>query len=419
MRNIIDKDSWQEIFATIKKNKLRTFLTALGVFWGIFMLVFLLGLGNGLETGVFRNFGSGAKNIMYIWARNTMMPYKGMPAGRRVIFELDDALAIKAKVNGVKDVSPRVFLGNKRVNYKNKDGEYPVRGEYPSAIDVEALVVKSGRFINDRDIADSRKVVCIGQTVKEEMFGEEEAVGQRIRISNVDFLVVGVFAPIDIKEWTQEDMESIGMPLTTCYKAFGIRNQYVDNIVVSAYDEYKMSVLEPNVRSLLKARHSVHPDDQGGVGGWNMEEEFSSVQNLFFGIKSFLWFVGIGTLIAGIVGVSNIMLITVKERTKEIGIRKALGANPNSIIGMIITESIFITALAGYVGMLIGTILIAVINFLMKTFNIENQNFYDPKVDLSIAISALVILILAGAVAGLIPALIAAKVNPVTALKDE
>jgi len=417
--SIIDKDNWQEILATLRKNKLRTVLTALGVFWGIFMLVFLLGLGNGLETGVFRNFGSGAKNAMTVWARNTTVPYKGFPAGRRIRLDINDAYAIQEEIKGIKDVSPRVFLGNQKVNYKSEEGEYPVRGEFPEALDVEGIIVNKGRFFNQSDIDESKKVICIGQSVADEMFGDIDPVGLHMNVSNIDFLIVGVVRPADIKEWTQEDMETISLPLTTCYKAFGISNEYVDNIVISGHDEYRMSVIEPQVRSLLKERHIVAQDDRGGIGGWNMEEEFSAVKNLFFGINILLWFIGLGTLIAGIVGVSNIMLITVKERTKEIGIRKALGANPNSIISMILTESIFITAVAGYLGMLLGTVIIGLINFLMKTYNIENQNFYNPQVDLSIAVSALVLLIVAGAIAGFIPAMQAARVNPVTALKDE
>jgi len=417
--NIIDKDNWQEILATLRKNKLRTVLTALGVFWGIFMLVFLLGLGNGLETGVFRNFGAGAKNAMTVWAQNTTVPYKGFPAGRRIRLNIDDAYAIKEDIKGIKDISPRVFLNNKKVKFENEEGEYPVRGEFPDALEVEGIIVNDGRFFNYNDINESKKVVCIGQTVAEEIFGSISPVGQHITLGNIDFLVIGVVRPAEIKEWTQEDMETISMPLTTCYKTFGISNQFVNNIVISAYDEYKMSVLEPKVRGLLKERHIVAPDDRGGIGGWNMEEEFSAVKNLFLGINILLWFIGLGTLIAGIVGVSNIMLITVKERTKEIGIRKALGANPNSIISMILTESIFITSVAGYLGMLFGTIIIGLINYIMKTYNIENENFYNPQVDLSIAASALMLLIVAGALAGFIPAMQAARINPVMALKDE
>ena len=281
------------------------------------------------------------------------------------------------------------------------------------------MLLIRGVSFNKTDIEESKKVVCIGQTVADEIFGDEDPVGKRMRVSNIDFLIIGVIRPAEIKEWTQDEMEMISMPLTTCYKTFGITNEFVNDIVVSGEENYSMSVIEPKVRALLKKRHRVAQDDRGGVGGWNMEEEFSAVKNLFLGIKLLLWFIGLGTLIAGIVGVSNIMLITVKERTKEIGIRKALGADPNSIIGMVLTESIFITAIAGYLGMLLGTVIIGLINYVMKTYNIENQNFYNPQVDLSIAISALILLIVAGGIAGFIPAMQASRVNPVLALKDE
>lgn len=416
---MFDRDSWQEIFSTIKKNKLRTGLTALGVFWGIFMLVFLLGLGNGLETGVFRNFGSGAKNIMYVWSNKTSLPYKGLAPGRRVQLNLKDVLAIKEQVTGVDQVAPRIYLGNKTVNYSTQSSSYDIRGEFPTSKDVEGFILSEGRYLNDNDIKENRKVAIIGQTVKDELFGKENATGKHIQVSGLDFQIVGVFSKPELKEWDLEDLQAIAIPLTTSYRAFGIKDQEVSHFVVSAQPNISVAAIEPKIRGLLRERHTVAPDDKSAIGGFNLEEEFRSVQNLFIGIKGLLWFVGIGTLIAGIVGVSNIMLITVKERTKEIGIRKALGATPNSIVSMILTESIFITAIAGYIGLLLGTFLIIGINYLMVSQGIENENFYNPQVNIKIASSALIFLIVAGSLAGLIPALIASRVNPVVALKDE
>lgn len=416
---MFDRDSWQEIFSTIKKNKLRTSLTALGVFWGIFMLVFLLGLGDGLETGVFRNFGAGAKNIMYAWSNKTSLPYKGLAPGRRIRLNLDDVLAIKEQVDGVGEVAPRIYLGDKVVNYTATSGSYGIRGEFPTSKGIEGFIVTEGRYLNDYDIKENRKVVIIGQTVKDELFGDESATGEHIRISGLDFLIVGVFSKSDLKEWDMDDLKAIALPITTTYKAFGIQSRRVSHFVVSAAPNVSVSEIEPKVRSILKERHSASPNDDSAIGGFNLEEEFKSVQNLFLGIKGLMWFVGIGTLIAGIVGVSNIMLITVKERTKEIGIRKALGATPGSIISMILTESVFITAIAGYLGLMLGTFMIIAINYIMVSQGIENENFYNPKVNATIAVSALLFLIAAGTIAGLIPALQASKVNPVVALKDE
>jgi len=416
---MLDRDTWQEIFATIRKNKLRSFLTALGVFWGIFMLVFILGMGNGLETGVFRNFGDGAKNIMFVWSWKTSQPHKGMAPGRRIKLNLGDAEAVRSEVKGVKRVAPNFSYANCNVVYKSLSGSYEVEGHFPDTKDIQGLVMSEGRYINSQDVTQTRKVTTIGQTVKKELFGDEPAVGKHITVDGIDFKIVGVVYKPEPKERDQEDMESVFIPLTTLHKTYGIANERVGQMTVEAGEGIMVSEIEPRVRALLEERHIVAPGDKSAIGGFNLEKEFASVQNLFLGIKGLLWFVGIGTLIAGIVGVSNIMLITVKERTKEIGIRKAMGATPGSIVSMILTESIFITSIAGYLGLMFGTFLIIGVNALVLKLGIENDNFYDPKVNLGIAVSALVFLIVAGTIAGLIPAMQAARVNPVDALKDE
>ena len=416
---MFDRDKWQEIFSTIRKNKLRTFLTALGVFWGIFMLVFILGMGNGLETGVFRNFGSGAKNIMFIWTYKTSLPYKGLAPGRFIRFNLDDMESIIENIPGVSDVSPRVYLGSRSITFRDQTASYECMGDFPIAKKIEGYILDEGRYLNVNDIEDRRKVAVIGRTVKKELFGDTSAVGKHIRISGIDFQVVGVFATPDVKEWNLEQMEVITVPTTTTYAAFGIENRRVNQFVVASEIGVPVSQIEDKVRSHLKERHKIDPKDTQAIRGFNLEQEFKNVQNLFLGIKLLLWFVGIGTLFAGIIGVSNIMMITVKERTKEIGIRKAMGATPGSIIGMILTESVFITSLAGYLGLMAGTFLVYIVNYAMLSLGIENQNFYDPKVNLTIAVSAVLFLIIAGTFAGLIPAMQAARVNPVIALKDE
>lgn len=356
---------------------------------------------------------------MYVWAWKTTVPYKGRAAGRRIQLELDDVYAVRDEVAGVAQVSPTSYAGQRLVTYKSMSGNYEIRGEFPAAKDIEGFVMKSGRYINDYDIADKRKVIVIGYEAKKELFGDSIAVGKHVKVSNIDFQIVGVFGIPNAKEWDIERMKNVMIPLTTMYSAFGIRNNSVNEFTVAAVEGLPVSVLEPKVRSLLKERHTVAPEDQNGIGGFNLEAEFISVQNLFVGIKGLLWFVGIGTLFAGIIGVSNIMLITVKERTKEIGIRKALGATPNSIVSMILTESIFITGIAGYLGLMFGTFFVVAINYLLTENGIENENFADPKVNLTIALSALIFLLLAGAIAGLIPAIQAARVNPVIALRDE
>lgn len=415
---MFDRDTWQEIMATIRKHKLRTGLTALGVFWGIFMLVFVLGMGKGLENGVFRGFGERAKNVMYVWPSRTSQPYKGFQPGRVPKFTLDDILAIKQFVPEVDYIAPRLSMGASPVVFNDKSDSYEIRGELSDMIRVEALKLHQGRYVNSRDIRESRKVAVIGDRVREVLFGKEECVGKYIRIRGVEFRVIGVFGPQQIRPWTERDLEAVVIPLTTMHRTFVAGNR-VDYFVCSAAPDVLVSQMEPKVKGLLKERHFVAPDDPQGIGGFNLEEEFRSVQTLFKGISAFLWFVGIGTLLAGIVGVGNIMLIVVKERTKEIGVRKAIGATPASIVSMILTESIFITATSGYLGLIAGTFLIGGINYLMTANNLEPDNFYNPQVNLSVGLGAVILLIVAGGLAGLIPALQAARVNPVVALRDE
>lgn len=413
-----DRDKWQEIYGTIRKNKLRTILTALGVFWGIFMLVFLLGMGKGLENGVFRDIGSQATNVMYVWTQRTTIPHDGFPAGRRIRMNLDDMDAIKTEIPEVENVAPRSHIGTQPLTYKDTQESFEVRGEQTQMAKVQALVVREGRYLNERDLTDRRKVVAIGDQVKKVLFQDEDPVNKHIRIRGIDFKVIGVFGPEQLKPWNTDDTEAVVIPLTTAAQAFGTRGE-IDYFACLAKPQYKVSEMEEKVKKLLKSRHSIHPDDPEGIGGFNLQEMFENIQSLFLGIKLFLWFVGIGTLIAGIVGVSNIMLIIVKERTKEIGIRKALGATPGSIISLIITESIFITAISGYLGLALGTLIIGGLNAVMVANNVDVQNFYNPEVNLGVGVFAMVVLVVAGAIAGLVPAIQASRVNPVTALKDE
>lgn len=418
MEGIFDRDKWEEIFATIKKNKLRTFLTALGVFWGVFMLVFLLGMGKGLENGVYRDFGASAKNIMYVWTTRTTLPYKGYKPGRRVELTLEDVALLREKVVELDMIAPRNEIGQNPVVFGTISEDYAIRGEFTDMPEIEGFIITDGRYINESDIQSARKVAVVGSIVKNVLFGDIDPVGKHITIRGVDFMVVGVFKPELEKEWNRDDMESVVIPLTTMSRAFGT-GDFVDYMVCSTKPGYKVSGMEANIRRILKERKSIHPDDSEGIGGFNLEERFQQVQQLFIGIQGFLWFVGIGTLIAGIIGVSNIMLIIVKERTKEIGIRKALGATPGSIISLILTESVFITALSGYLGMILGTLIIGGINYLLQANNIVTENFYNPQVKAFIGITATIILVLAGLIAGFLPALQAARVNPVVALKDE
>ncbi|HMO39422.1 MAG TPA: ABC transporter permease [Saprospiraceae bacterium] len=415
---MFDRDIWQEIFATMRKHQLRTGLTALGVFWGIFMLVFILGMGKGLENGVFRGFDNRVSNALYVWPMRTSQPYKGFQPGRVPRFTLEDIRAIQQEIPDIQYIAPRHSMPASPVYFEDKGDRYEIRGELSDMIKVEALKLYEGRYVNELDVAESRKVAVIGQRIREVLFGDAECLGRYVRIRGVEFLVVGVFGPIQIKPWTESDLEAVVIPLTAMQRTFGTGDR-VDYFVCAADEHIRIGALEPKVKALLRQRHYIAPDDPQGIGGFNLDQEFRNVRNLFTGINVFLWFVGIGTLLAGIVGVSNIMLIVVKERTKEIGIRKALGATPASIIRMIMLESVFITSLSGYLGLIAGTFVIGSIQYIMLANNVETDNFHNPQVNITIGLGAVILLIIAGAFAGFIPAMQAARVNPVVALKDE
>lgn len=415
---LFDRDTWQEILSTIRKHKLRTGLTALGVFWGIFMLVFILGMGKGLENGAIRGFGERAKNVMYVWPLPTTKPYQGFQAGRSPQFRLEDIIAIKQNVPEVAYIAPRHSISDASVYYKDMGETRVIRGETANMIKIEALQLHRGRYVNKRDVEEVRKVAVLGKRTAEVLFGQVDPIGKYVRIKGVEFRVVGVFGPQEVKPWTESDLEAVVIPLTTMYRAFGTGEQ-VDYFVCSAAKDVMVSQIEPRVQALLKRRHHIHPDDPRGIGGFNLEEQFQSVMNLFKGIKAFLWFVGIGTLLAGIVGVGNIMLITVKERTREIGIRKAMGAPPGSIVQMVLSESVLITATSGYLGLVAGTFIIWLTSYTMRANGIEVSNFYHPQVNLTVGLSALILLVLSGLGAGLIPARHAARIKPVEALRNE
>ncbi len=415
---LFDRDTWQEIFGTIRKHKLRTGLTALGVFWGIFMLIFVLGMGAGLKNGVYRQFGDRAKNVLFVYPNRTTMPYEGFRSGRVPRMTRADIDILKNNIDNIDGIAPRLSLNNRVARVSDKTEEVEIRGEYEDMIRLEALKVYEGRYINRADREQSRKVAVIGDRTRELLFGDRSGIGEYVMLDGMAFRVVGIFGPEQIKPWTESDLEAIVIPLTTMYRAFGT-GERVDYFVCSAAPQVRVSEVEEKVIKLLKERHHIAPEDTRGIGSSNLEEEFQSIQNLFGGITAFLWFVGIGTLLAGIVGVSNIMLIVVKERTREIGLRKAMGATPQSIISMILIESIFITSISGYLGLLLSTLIVGGIDALLVSQGADFENFHHPEVDLEVGIGAVVLLVLAGTIAGLIPALQAARVNPVQALKDE
>lgn len=415
---MFDLDKWQEIFNSLQRHKLRTLLTAFGVFWGIFLLVLLLGVGKGLENGVYSQFSRSARNRFNMWGRRTRLPYKGLNPGRWIRLTNEDVEAIRQNIPEAEYINAGISLwGEYTISYKDKNGSFPVRGELAAFLRIRYLEIPRGRFLNARDIEARRKVAVIGRQVEKVLFGDEDPVGKYLNIKGAFFYVVGVFDVTGFGN-TERDTERIYVPLTTLQHTFNQGN-YIGYLSVVVDENVPVSAIEQKTKGLLKRRHSVAPEDDKAIGSWNAGEEFEKLQALFRGIRIFLWIIGTGTITAGIVGVSNIMLIIVKERTREIGIRKALGATPFSIISLILQESIFLTAISGYMGLVAGVGILEGVAYLMEKFGLQNEFFSNPEIDFPLAITATAILVLAGTLAGFIPAQSAVRINPIEALRSE
>ncbi len=416
---MFDYDKWQEIYHTVKKYKLRTTLTAFGVFWGIFMLVILLGAGKGLENGAMQGFDI-AKNAVFVWTQRTSIPYKGLQPGRAIHLTNDDFTAIKNNINEIDVISPRSSMGGDlTISYKDKSASFWVVGDYPQFLQVKPLLIRSGRFLNALDIRQKRKIAVIGKRVVELLFDESvDPIGEYIQINGVHFKVAGIFDTRQTGEGAIRDIQTVYIPNTTMQHAFNHGNR-IGWFAFLPKTGVPAAVIEEKAKTLLAQRHKVHPDDRQAFGSANIEEEFRNVQGIFTGIRGFSWLVAIGTIIAGMVGVSNIMMIIVKERTKEIGIRKSVGATPFSIISMIVQESLVITGIAGYLGLLLGVVLIESIRYAMAQFGVESEFFANPEINFQVALSAVIVLVIAGTLAGLIPGAKAARLDPVVALRDE
>ena len=422
---MFDRDSWQEIFHTLKKNKLRTFLTAFGVFWGIFMLIIMLGSGNGLENGVRSGMGDFASNSFFVWTQRTSMPYKGFPRGRFFNFKNDDIQALRDNIPEIEYIAPKIRgwssgEGSNNTVRNDKTGNFSIMGEYPVWNKIDPMEMLAGRFINDIDIQENRKVAVIGTRVRDVLFSpDEDPIGDYIRIQGVYFQVVGVFNPLNTNiSFGGEKEQSIYLPFTTLQKTYNY-GDVVGWFSITSQPNVPAASAEEKAIALLASRHSIHPDDTEAFGHFNLQVEYDQMTGLFSGISALIWIVGIGTLLAGVIGISNIMLVIVKERTKEIGIQRAIGATPAKIMTQIVTEAIFLTSFAGYFGLVLGVAVVEGINYFMENSGADNEMFKRPEVDFNIAIIALVVLIVSGAFAGLIPAQRAIRIRPIDALRDE
>ncbi|MGF1556096.1 ABC transporter permease [Paucihalobacter sp.] len=419
---MFSKDRWNEILEALTANKFRTFLTAFGVFWGITILVLLLALTNGLKNGVTASFDNFATNSMFMWVQRTSIPYKGLPKGRRFDYKVDDVQAIKQEFPELKYVSPRNSLGGyqgaSNVIRGTKTGAFQIYGDYPEFIKQKPMDITKGRFINYSDINDSRKVCAIGPDVIAGLYDKnEEIIGSYIKINGVNFMVIGTFKMTNSQGDSEEEANTIFIPFTTFGKAFN-RGDNVGWMAITAHDQTSITEVKEKVFDFLKVRHRVHPDDQRAIGHFDLAEQFGRVNGLFNILTVVGYFVGALILMSGIIGISNIMLIVVKERTKEIGVRRALGASPWNIKSQILQESLILTILSGMVGVAFSAGVIYLMNYMLSV-NGPVENFVNPSVNMTVVFTALTILVVSGLLAGLIPANSATKMKPVDALRIE
>jgi putative ABC transport system permease protein len=412
MKTVFDIDTWQEIYGVLRKNVTRTIITMIGVMWGIFILVALLATAKGFENRFNKNIGDLATNSVFVWGQSTGMAFHGFQEGRPMRLKHSDAMLIQENVEGIDFVVPR-NQNRQAVIRKFLDGTYNVTGDYPLLDKVSKKKLMYGRFINDNDIKYSKKIAVISQDVYEDLFEEDEfPIGQLIEISSINYTVVGVFERSNINMGPGDD---IHIPFTTFQKVFNQGNN-IGWMVITGKPEFNISQIESDVKLQLKNLHDVHPDDSRAFGSFNLGERFEQVTGFLTGMQFLTVFVGLSTLIAGIFAIGNILLITVKERTKEIGIRRALGAKPWEIKSQIIMESVVLSLLAGILG-IIGA---GGVIFLLNSINDGPDSvLLNSSVEIYVVLLALLTLVVLGTLIGLIPANRAIRIKPIEALRDE
>ena len=409
---MFSRDRWQEIFETIRKNKLRTVLSGFTVALGIFIFIVLFGFGNGLKNSFKQFFLDDATNTLFVYPGRTSKPYRGFKANRRIEFENSDLKDIKENFKFfVEDITPRINR-SARVRYKGESDNYSSRAVAPAHQFIEKTIIMKGRFINEDDVANKTKNIVIGRLVAQDLFKDEDPIGKYLEMGTSAFKVVGVFQD----QSGDREERLIYLPYTT-RQLLEKNNDKVNSIIVSFRPELGYAtalVFEKQLRLFLKNKKDIDPRDNNGIRIRNVADQIQQNQQFASVLQIIVAFVGIGTLIAGIIGISNIMVFVVKERTKELGVRKALGATPKSVIAMVLQESIFITAVSGMIGMIAGIALLSNMGDRLEQFFI-----IDPYVDNLTAFIATILLIIFGAIAGYIPAKRAACIKPIVALRDE
>jgi putative ABC transport system permease protein len=421
---LFNKDIWQEIAYTIGQNKIRSILTIFGVFWGVFMLVILVGTGQGLQKGAYSSFSSYATNTFFLWTRITTKPYKGFDSGRRYNFTNEDTRILRKNVPEILVLAPRGRMRGRdtlnNVIYKDKTATLTIYGDEPQIREINMLEIEQGRFLNRLDIDQKRKIAVIGFESARLLFAEKQnPVGEYIRINGIEFQIVGIFRPSNRNDDNyEENAKAIFLPLSTFQQTFHW-GELVGWFSINVKSQFNAEVVKEKVRAILARRHSIAPNDKRAFGSWNMAASFNKISDLFVGIHFLIWFVGIFSLLAGIIGISNIMLIVVKERTGEIGIRRAIGASPFSIMVQFIIETVVLTSVPGYLALVTGVGVLEFVNRLIILLKVDTKMFLNPQIDLYTALAALGILTLGGVFAGIIPALRAVKMKPVHALRQE
>ncbi|MCT4602758.1 MAG: ABC transporter permease [Marinifilum sp.] len=416
---MFDLDKWQEITAALKKNKLRTILTGLGVMFGILILVTLLGIGRGFQNNIQSSLGNFATNSTVFWVERTTKAYKGLPRNRRIRFTNDDLDALKKNIPELEHIAPDIngWSGNATHNTfrKEKKGNFRIKGTSPEMNMVNPVEVIAGRFINENDLKEFRKVITIGPRVKELMFEEDEdPIGQYLKVNGIFFKIVGEIKPLSNNMGNRDDI--IQLPFTTLQQLYNYGDKFYVFLATAKVGE-SVAELENKIFEILARRHSIHPDDKQAIGNFNIAKIFNKIFGLFNSIGFLFWVIGFGVLITGVIGVSNIMHVVVKERTKELGIKRAIGAKPTLVVGQIINESVFLTTFAGFWGLVLGVVIVELIG--KATEGSPNPQILNPYVDINVAFIALGVLVFFGVLAGLLPAQRAIKVKPVDALRYE
>ncbi|MBT8266577.1 MAG: ABC transporter permease [Bacteroidia bacterium] len=412
MKFLFDRDTWQEVFDSMGKNKLRTFITMIGVWWGILLLIGLLGAARGMENSFNRLFGDFATNSVFIWGQSTSKPFKGFQEGKRVTLKLSDAQKIQDNVEGIEFVVPR-NQSQGFVVRKMLSGTYNIAGDYPLLDIVQKKKLIKGRFINQSDMDNKRKVAVISEDIYKQLFEKDvEPIGELIRINNMNFAVIGVFE-LDNFGGPSSD---IHIPFETFQQVYNQGNQ-IGWMMITGKGEYDIKQIEDDSKLILKNLNKIHPEDKRAFGSFNLGEQFAKLTGFLTGMQFLTWFVGIATLIAGVFAIGSILLITVKERTKEIGVRRALGATPFEIKRQIVVEAVFLTLIAGLMGIISGGWILI---WLDSAFGQgEDATLVNSSVSIAIVFVALLILIILGTLIGLIPAFKATSIKPIDALREE